>query len=69
MDGQTDGMYDQNAMYNGMNGMNGTPGQFGFGFPNQAGFNGMGMNGTPMMGNAGWNGMNPMGMFFPTIRF
>ena len=44
--------------------MNGVPGQMGFGFPNQTGFNnGMGWNGmSNMMPNGGWNGMNPMGM-------
>jgi hypothetical protein len=48
---------------------NGTPGQMGFGFPNQGSFNGMSFNGmgqmngmSNMMGNGNWNGMNPMGM-------
>jgi hypothetical protein len=51
-----------------LSGMNGMPGRFGFGFPNQAnfgmGYNGMNpMNGMPnMMGNSAWNNMNPMGM-------
>jgi hypothetical protein len=61
MDGN--GMYGDNGMFN--NGMNGMPGQFGFGFPNQnMGFNGMNaMNGMPNMMGGGWNNMNTMGMF------
>ena len=63
-DGQTEGEFNNNAMFNNMGGMNG---QMGFGFPGQGNFNGMGMNGMTgmnmpnMMGNAGWNNMNPMG--------
>jgi hypothetical protein len=41
--------------------MNGMPGQMGYGFPNQAGFNngmGFGMNNN-MMANGSWNGMYP----------
>lgn len=64
MDGS--GMYGDNGMFNGMNGM---PGQFGFGFPNQSmGFNGMNpMNGMPNMMGGGWNSMNAMGMFAHVI--
>jgi hypothetical protein len=59
--GPNAGMVNNNPMM-----ANGMPGQMGYGFPNQAGFNnGMGynMNGmSNMMGNGNWNGMNPMGM-------
>jgi hypothetical protein len=59
--GPNAGMAGNNSMM-----ANGMPGQMGYGFPNQAGFNnGMGynMNGmSNMMGNGNWNGMNPMGM-------
>ncbi|KAJ4986139.1 pre-mRNA-splicing factor 38B [Stagonosporopsis vannaccii] len=50
---KTDGtanMMSNNSMVNGMQG------QMGFGFQNGMGFNGM----PNMMGNAGWNNMNPM---------
>jgi hypothetical protein len=67
-----EGTIDEQNKTNGVNGntmgnnpmMNGVPGQMGFGFPNQTGFNnGMGWNGMPnMMANGGWNGMNPMGI-------
>ena len=42
---------------------NGTPGQIGFGFPNQGNFNGMGFNGMSNMMGSGWNGMNPIGVY------
>lgn len=62
------GYGNETMVNNNMGAMNGMPGQFGFGFPNQAnfgmGYNGMNpMGGMPnMMGNNGWNNMNPMGM-------
>ncbi|KAF2751089.1 hypothetical protein M011DRAFT_473606 [Sporormia fimetaria CBS 119925] len=61
VEGQPEGMFGNNAMYAGANGMGGMPGQFGFGFPNQGNFNAMGFNGmNGMMGNAGWGNMNQM---------
>ncbi|KAF2257951.1 hypothetical protein CC78DRAFT_159501 [Lojkania enalia] len=61
MEGPAKGMYGDNGMMN-MNGMS-EQNMFSYGFnQNQGNFNGMGWNGMPM-GNAGWNNMNPMGMF------
>jgi hypothetical protein len=66
-----EGATDEKNNTNGANGstmggnpmMNGMPGQVGYGFPNQAGFNnGMGWNGMPNMMANGAYGMNPMGM-------
>lgn len=61
LNGSAGGMMGNNPMIS-----NGMSGQMGYGVPNQAGFNnGMGWNGMSgmpnMMGNGGWNNMNPMG--------
>jgi hypothetical protein len=69
INGSAGGMLGNNPMM-----MNGMSGQTGYGAPNQAGFNNsMGWNGmhgmSNMMGNGGWNNMNPMGKFLhPTFH-
>lgn len=69
-EGQAEGQNNESDANSNMMGsnpmmMNNMSGQMGFGFPNQAGFNGMGfgMNGMPNMMNGNWNGMNQMGTY------